>query len=1284
MILPFAILANLVKLFFFIFALIMGASTLVIYTEKGTHWAIKTIEAASQGNVSLHFIQGTLPTGLILRNANIQQNDISIYIEETFVHWQPRSLLSGSIHFPEIHIKNIEILLPESAPEHEKRKNESRFPKDITLPLTITFDSFHLDKMEIRSSEEPIINLDYIETSFLVSHSLVAISQFEAIMMNNRFSLSGKMSMNQDWPFELEGNWEAKLPTELETLLDTDSASGSWEANGNFISHIQLQHRLHAGVIIESSIEVIDPLEKMSFSMNHKWQEFRIVDDRENGFHLGDGFLQAEGSTLEWEADLQSTITLYSYPSILVQGNFSGDQKTIFLESLVLSSDQSILQAEAQILLQENLSWDYSIYSDSIVLSEWIPEITANIQPIQLLLKGNGSLPLGTIESNSTHILEKIHSELVIENISFEVAHEPHSLSGRKTLWGGKLILEEFLFEQGTRGQVVLDGQVELKNTMPFQLAAKAMDMDLSFLLPDLMLQIRQLQLQASGDNLLHKEVRHSHLQLETLSGSLSEQPFDARGEVHLQESNLHLQDMYLALGPNFLRAQGQVGDELSLQWDINAPGMHLLFPGLEGILMAGGILTGSVKAPRMKGSANVTNLQYAEYSLHSAEISIDAGLDPQDPFQIDMSITNFSVDQESLTDARLSVHGNITEHQIDLSATLLNTMHWQMKALGGYEPDTLLWSGTVSVLEVIDPSLGHWILNQEFFVEAAPTLARVTPFCIKESESALCIEGVWSVYQGAQGRLSLENFDLEKITPWLPDNLSLFGTLNAQASGAITAGGVVTAEGIMEPTTGFLHMMHSYEEIIEISFSDLFFNADYSDGNLQANLGVYIEEVGSITGEIRTPNVLDDRAPLAGHLKMTVDQMDWLSLFTEDIRVPDGRADVDFTLQGTRAHPKPSGYARILDLRLDVPETGVEFFIPEIRMDWTSDDSGILYGQIRSSDSILAIEGDIQFEDGYPALKVRVSGQDFDVLSRGDVQASISPDLTVQWHPDQPLQIRGELVIPFLNASVPELPEGAISVSDDEYFPNTEDEPEHRDHGIDLRLQVILGSDVRFSGFGLEAKFSGNIDLLQRNGDPMQGFGEIIIVEGMYQSFGQDLRIEQGSVLFQGPLDNPALDIRAERRIRRPEVVVGVHIGGTINMLRSNLFSTPPMDDTEILSFLLTGRPLGIRSDATTGQLLANAAASWGLDQAAVITQRLGSELGLTELDLDTDGEFEGGSLVLGQRLAPRLMLRYSIGIFERGQKLSLQYELTDSLSLETSSTGEVQSADLIFRIER
>ncbi len=82
---------------------------------------------------------------------------------------------------------------------------------------------------------------------------------------------------------------------------------------------------------------------------------------------------------------------------------------------------------------------------------------------------------------------------------------------------------------------------------------------------------------------------------------------------------------------------------------------------------------------------------------------------------------------------------------------------------------------------------------------------------------------------------------------------------------------------------------------------------------------------------------------------------------------------------------------------------------------------------------------------------------------------------------------------------------------------------------------------------------------------------GEIHTVNGRYRAWGQSLDVQSGTVRFNGPYANPAIDIVAVRP--NIEVKAGVKVTGSANDPRVTLFSEPEMSDAEKLSWVVMGR---------------------------------------------------------------------------------------------------------------
>jgi translocation and assembly module TamB len=152
----------------------------------------------------------------------------------------------------------------------------------------------------------------------------------------------------------------------------------------------------------------------------------------------------------------------------------------------------------------------------------------------------------------------------------------------------------------------------------------------------------------------------------------------------------------------------------------------------------------------------------------------------------------------------------------------------------------------------------------------------------------------------------------------------------------------------------------------------------------------------------------------------------------------------------------------------------------------------------------------------------------------------------------------------------------------------------------------------------------------------PAIGKGQLSLHNGTYVAYGQNLRIGRGNILFDGPVDNPRLDIRAFRPRSFDGVRAGVAVTGNVRNINTRIFTEPAKSETEALSYLLGG-----------------------------------------------GGAFDQASVGLGKYLTPRLYVGYVLGLFDSSSVLVMRYKLTKSLSLETM-TGDQQSVDLYYNIEK
>jgi len=237
-------------------------------------------------------------------------------------------------------------------------------------------------------------------------------------------------------------------------------------------------------------------------------------------------------------------------------------------------------------------------------------------------------------------------------------------------------------------------------------------------------------------------------------------------------------------------------------------------------------------------------------------------------------------------------------------------------------------------------------------------------------------------------------------------------------------------------------------------------------------------------------------------------------------------------------------------------------------------------------------------------------------------------------------------------------------------------------DTPLALDLEIDLGKALTFSGEGLETELAGRVRVSTDPRGALQAKGTIRAVRGTYFAYGQKLVIDRGRLIFDGPLDNPALDIVAVRRT--PQVDAGVQLQGTVRTPQLTLTSNPPLPDGEKLSYLLTGQGLDRASRADAAALQAASAALFGRAQRPVTTT-VARSLGLDDISFGSgSGTNADGSptqvVSFGKRLTDRLSLVYEQGLTVATNGLRIEYALSRTMTLRAEA-GTVSGVGIYYR---
>ena len=229
------------------------------------------------------------------------------------------------------------------------------------------------------------------------------------------------------------------------------------------------------------------------------------------------------------------------------------------------------------------------------------------------------------------------------------------------------------------------------------------------------------------------------------------------------------------------------------------------------------------------------------------------------------------------------------------------------------------------------------------------------------------------------------------------------------------------------------------------------------------------------------------------------------------------------------------------------------------------------------------------------------------------------------------------------------------------------------------LDVKLNLGRDFALQGYGFTSRLRGTLNIQNAGGNGIgmpRITGEVRTEAGRYRAWSQVLNVETGLVRFNGPYNNPSLDILA----LRPNITVkaGVQISGSALAPRVRLYSDPEMPDAEKISWVVMGRdPAGGGANSALMQQAALALLGGGSGES--LTGNIAKSLGLDEIGLG--GDNGTGGLSLGKRLSKDLYVTYQAGLGGTLGALYIFYDFTRNLQLRCSA-GTSSALDLIYTL--
>lgn len=794
-----------------------------------------------------------------------------------------------------------------------------------------------------------------------------------------------------------------------------------------------------------------------------------------------------------------------------------------------------------------------------------------------------------------------------------------------------------------------------------------------------------KLKGKAQGNGVLRGLPDGSQLQLEVadLSGKVEGYDLKVQGKLDWGQQKLAAQDVVIQSGNNRLEVSGQASEPFDLRWQVDARNLANAWKGLEGSLQGAGILKGKLDKPEIQADLQGSKLRFQDYRLGKLEMQAQQ---TGERYDLKALLQDFQGGDNRIESAKLEGQGTVVSHRV--TAQVVHEVgKANLSASGGWNNGQ--WQGTIPSFSLRDTPAGNWEMVAPVSLQASAKAFSSSSICLGNRSARACGKPAWSAANGFNMAGELQQIPLVMLRPWLPETLNLAGDANADYRFEQRGGKPVAQVALRLPDSS-LRVRGDKGKTETLQYTNTRADLSLNDRQLEMQAQMDLPQYGQVRADGGISlSPADGNHQIDAHLKADMPDIAWLERFSSQIDRLQGKASADVSIRGSVKQPAVTGNAKLLDAQVFLPETGVTLDAINLNMQASGADRANIDGSLRAGQGMMTAKGSLSLAN-LPNWQADVSlqGNNLKLMDTYEVQAAVSPDLQIQASPNS-VVISGKLLVPDATISLREIPQTASTRSDDVIIVGghapqaTEPVVLVKESPLNIQPNVALelGDKVKFTGFGLDARLTGKLRVVRTRQDIIAE-GVLNVVDGVYKAYGQDLKIERGRLIFNGPLDNPGLDVRAVREVEDGDIEVGISLAGTVQQPESTLFSSPQQTQSDTLSYLLTGRAMSSLS-GNQSDLLMDAIQGLGIAGGSNLAQKIGGGLGLDEVGLKTkNGNFDQSELALGKRLGANLYVRYIVGLFDSLQRVAITYQINKHLQVEAQA-GIQQGVDLIYKID-
>ncbi len=767
-------------------------------------------------------------------------------------------------------------------------------------------------------------------------------------------------------------------------------------------------------------------------------------------------------------------------------------------------------------------------------------------------------------------------------------------------------------------------------------------------------------------------------------TGNFSGTPFSVTGSATKDADGTYFLSAVEARSENnTLNANGVVGaqSDMSVYFSFKSP--QDFYPALQGNINGQLDIKGDIKKPDITGSGSASTLHYQNIKLVNTKVDGVLRRMGEHSSQLHGEAETLVINNQTINNASISVNGSVDNHVLQASLLSKPFLIDKMRVAGSLDEHNN-WTGMINRVNGMvgtfpvtleKPFSSTWIKDNR-------TLA-LQPHCWNFDLASACLKESALIGRTGVVNFDVNGLDLQAIEGITPPNINIAGKLQSD--------GVVQWGENLEPSINIdSELTEASITVFDQALKENF-HADLDRVSMSTktdnrivynNLRIGAKKLGQISA-IFSVDTNDKPYPLTGTLNVSDSQLSQFRNINPKIQTLQGLLSVNAAINGTLSAPEFDGTIKINDGAVASPLMPVD--LDGIDLELLIDGKNAeVTGTAKTAGQEVRLQGTGQLSDTSWKSDLHIQADRIPVSHEYLENAVISPDLTLKLNPNG-VEVSGNIHVPKAKIKLTDFGDSGVPISRDVVIVDAKEmAPVQRkklQQNISTQVDILLGRNVQFEGYGLNAKLGGDFNVRLSPQRTPELLGEIKLYSGTYRSYGQNLIIKDGRINFVGPLEQTGLSVEAVREVG--SVLAGLRVDGSLQDPATVLFSEPQLPEEEILSYIVLGRQLKFGSEnREDSNLLANAALFMGISNGRALSKNVAESLGIDDFDLSASGTGEDTQVMLSGRLNNRLLVRYGVGIFNSVNTLFLRYDLAEKLYLETSQ-GLEKAVDVFYSFE-